>query len=621
MSNLKNGRKDHATLEIQVGDETIRDEKRIAEEFGRFFSSKVEQLSAKATPEKTTKPVFNRTSLEFSEDEVLKAVSLLKNKKSCGIDEIPMCVVKSTARFLIEPMVRLFNRVANEGMPQVWKLAKVVPLHKKGNRNEMSNYRPISNLCSISKLYERLLLNRINMLGDNDGPHQHGFRSQHSTTTAILNVQRSISETLDEGNDAMIYSIDLSAAFDMLRKDTLINNVKRTLGDNISSAVYDFLSDRKCLISVGDANSEILDVSIGCVQGSVLGPKLFSLYTNQVEHHLTANAEITTYADDSYVVIKNANKCLNSLRKETEECLEKHSKFLRDLGMIVNQEKTEIMHISRQKQNSITNISLGETTIKTQHEMKILGVTLDDRLTWTQHISKTIGKLCSLTSGLKFLRRKFNIDQFLRILTSQYYGLGYYACQAWLGPHTRKADVKKLESVHYRLLRIATRDYKMRTKRQTLDEIGRATPTQWMHYATANLVIKIIRDENPIRLCQHLKKTLFYTRREEAVMKFYDASSNKKGFQAIGNRLTETFNQIEEPTYLNESNDQLRLRLKKCFGMKCRSDPNVSIAVGKIPVTIQAQDEKRDEKACEMKKPLEIRQPDDAAETPVMTTV
>ena len=184
---------------------------------------------------------------------------------------------------------------------------------------------------------------------------------------------------------------------------------------------------------------------------------------------------------------------------------------------------------------------------------------------WSSHISKTINKLNRLTSGLKFIRRRLTEEQFLKVLTSQYYGICYYGSPVWLGSHTRRMDMRKLTSVHYRLLRTTKLDTRRKIGRGDLDKIGRARPGTWAKYATANLVIKVLRDGVPSRVKDHLVDTLYGERRRKNLLKFYDGSCNKGGFQSIGNRLRDTFEEIKVPIDLTESNDALRLKLKKCF--------------------------------------------------------
>ncbi len=115
------------------------------------------------------------------------------------------------------------------------------------------------------------------------------FQGKHSTTTAILEIQQAIASSLDSGYDCMIYSVDLSAAFDMLRRKTLVNDLlsANLYDEGILRILNDFLDDRKCIVEVNGSKSEPFDVDLGCVQGSVLGPKLFNLYTRMIPEKLT----------------------------------------------------------------------------------------------------------------------------------------------------------------------------------------------------------------------------------------------------------------------------------------------------------------------------------------------
>lgn len=338
----------------------------------------------------------------------------------------------------------------------------------------------------------------------------------------------------------------------------------------MSRVVYDFLSNRECIVQIENSRSTAGKVKLGCVQGSVLGPKLFSIYTSDIADKLTKNAEITSYADDSYVVVSAKRGEAESLVKETEECIEKHSQYLRMLGMVVNQHKTEVMWMNN---NKATSLKCGDETITTLPGIGVLGMHMDNQMNWSEHVSKTINKLNRLSSGLKFMRRRLTEDQFLKVITSQYYGLCYYGCQVWLGDHTRRMDLKKLDSAHYRMLRIIKQDYRRKIGRHELDQIGRARPSLWSKYSTANLVIKVLRDKEPRRIFDHVSQTLYYKRRQEGVLHFFDASTNKGGYQKIGNRLRETFESLSTTFNLRESNDALRLKLKECLGLMKEKKP------------------------------------------------
>jgi hypothetical protein len=355
----------------------------------------------------------------------------------------------------------------------------------------------------------------------------------------------------------------------MLRKNTFVEIARNMLGEEITSTLYDFLSNRRCVVEVGNARSSVKEVPLGCVQGSVLGPKLFNVYTSKIGEELTTNSTLTSYADDSYVTV--AAGTVDELKKEAEECIKRHVMYLKKLGMVVNHNKKEIIHLSRRKPQ-VLELKIEEESVKTLEEMKVLGITMDNRLAWTSHIHKTINKLGRLTGSLKFLRRRLTEPQFMKVLTSQYYGICFYNNQAWLGEHTRKSDIRKLDSTHYRLLRLAKCDYKRRIPREDLDDLGRARPETWMKFSTVSLTAKVIRDQEPKRLYDHLMKTQYYERRYNDRPKFFDASKNKGGFQAIGNRIGTFYSCLTEPLTLVESNDALRTKLKRCFKMKLKNE-------------------------------------------------
>lgn len=357
----------------------------------------------------------------------------------------------------------------------------------------------------------------------------------------------------------------------MLRKNTLNAIITSEFSEGIRRVIHDFLSDRKCVIDIDGELSEVFDIDLGCVQGSVLGPKLFNLYTKDIPKHLTSSAQMTAYADDAYVVVSAPEGMTLELVKETEECISRHISYLRSLGMVVNQSKTEIIHITR---NDTTDsvIKVGNEYLKAQRTMKVLGVLMDNRLTWSEHIALNINKLNRLTGALKFVRTRLTKDQFLQVLTSQYYSTCYYGAPAWLGSHTRMTDLRKLNSLHYRLLRTATCDWqkKTNTSKQDLDKLGRVRPSTWAQYTAASTAIKIIRDDQPTRLNEHLMGSIYCEDRSGRI-KFYDNSDLKIGRQAFSNRLKDVFNVIHAPITFRESNAQIRTMLKKELGFDVRT--------------------------------------------------
>ena len=212
-------------------------------------------------------------------------------------------------------------------------MAKIVPILKKGSPNQIENYRPISNLCSASKIYEKLILQRLQQIEiqnliDLTNKSQHGFKRNRSTNSASLMLQSVLARALDENNFALMASIDLSSAFDVVNVKLLLKRL-RLLGlpDDIISLVGNWLSLRYYYVSVGGKCSVIHSLNVGTVQGSILGPILYAMFVSP----LFDLAKMTKFADDNFII--KCNKFLHELIVDMKQCLEMIIKWLKDSGL------------------------------------------------------------------------------------------------------------------------------------------------------------------------------------------------------------------------------------------------------------------------------------------------
>jgi len=146
----------------------------------------------------------------ITHETVLRLLKQTKPSQCSGFDRIPMIYLRDTADVISPYICKLFTKIYLERkMPEQWKVGKITPIPKKGNKNEASNYRPITSLCSLAKVFERCLLLRITSLGDFTGTNQHGFKKNHSTSTALLQIQHEIATNLDENLYHGLVSLDL----------------------------------------------------------------------------------------------------------------------------------------------------------------------------------------------------------------------------------------------------------------------------------------------------------------------------------------------------------------------------------------------------------------------------
>jgi len=261
--------------------------------------------------------------------------------------------------------------------------------------------------------------------------------------------------------------VDLSAAFDLLLPDKFYNLFKDKLSEGMLYCLMDFLQDRKFCVEQGNQNSKVLPIDRGCVQGSVLGPRLFSLYVGALESELAKtyqDIKVVSFADDTYVMVQSDT--WTSLKSKTEEVLNYHVTYLRSLGMTVNESKTEMMIVgSNSLAPSQVTIKRKNCDIKTS--MKALGITLDSNLKWDIHAEDMINRGNGLISVFRHFRKYLTEEQFLKTVTCNFYSSVYNVASVWL-PNCKSIQNTKLTSLHFRLLRTACKDYWTKLSRKDL---------------------------------------------------------------------------------------------------------------------------------------------------------
>jgi hypothetical protein len=527
--------------------------------FGDFFLSKVQKL-VDQNPIEDEPVTLTYTGLSpFTIQEIKDAVSSFQPKRSAGPDEIPMAVFKHGLETLEPYIKKLFDNITTRGkIPWTWKTARLKPIHKKGDRSKIDNFRPISNLNSISKIFERCLLNRLSSL-DTDGINQHGFRAGHSTVTAGLEIQGFIAEELSVGKYVAVYSVDLSAAFDLIRPGIFVKKALKVIPDhNIVHFMHDFITERKGFVEINQWCSETLQFKVGCPQGSTLGPKVFNIYCSDLIESITFG-KLVSFADDSYVVVSAPS--MEQLVSSLKLTLVSHLGWLSANGMICNIEKTELMFMQSDVEPPDA-IEISDRKIKVTNSFKVLGVMFDSKLDWTLHVNQVTAKTNRIMYALKKIRRFLNTSQANQVVTSFYFSVLYYGMEIWFHKHLMFHLKQKVRAAHYRALRLI---HGQHLERNQLDAIAkRATPDEWSDYCVAKTLAKLVILEVPVRLKDMVMVNSYAERRKANRLFFFDSSKKKIGRQSFRNRLSVIAKQMKfEWTLFKVSS--LRTALKKCF--------------------------------------------------------
>ena len=264
----------------------------LAQRFSDFFRDKIETIRATFSGNcyKLIKPSSEAPELSsfdlVSEQHIEKLITTSANK-SCSLDPIPTFILKDCLDVLLTPITCLINYSLQEGaVPDDFKLAHVTPLLKKAtlDKNMQNDYRPVSNLSFVSKLVEKVVAEQLkshlnqNALANND---QSAYRKFHSTETALLKISNDLHSTMDKKEVAALTLLDLSAAFDTIDHSTLFDTLTNWF--NIQGSVVNwlksYLTNRQQQIKLGKISSNPSALPYGVPQGSVLGPLLFTMYT------------------------------------------------------------------------------------------------------------------------------------------------------------------------------------------------------------------------------------------------------------------------------------------------------------------------------------------------------
>ena len=331
--------------------------------------------------------------------EIEGYISSLKNKATSDLAIQPLKFVSKEIAPVIQHLV---NASLIQGIfPTKLKCAKVIPLHKGGSRTDINNYRPISLLSCFSKIYEKIMHNRLTKFFDENKiifRSQYGFRSGHSCEHALLEAQHRLNIALDKNQIAVLLLIDFSKAFDMVDHGILLSKLEHYgVRGNILSWFRSYLINRRQYVHVNNHESAVQTLQYGVPQGSILGPLLFILYINDMPQ-VSKLANYIFYADDANIIITADN--YDDLRSNVNTVLQKINNWVINNGLKLNINKTKyMMFTNRRNIANELNISLNGKKIEYTDRERFLGVILDSNLTWSSHINLLSSKL-SQNSGI-----------------------------------------------------------------------------------------------------------------------------------------------------------------------------------------------------------------------------
>ena len=409
----------------------ITDSQDISNRFNDFFSSVGPKLSSNlvCNSDRSVSSFLKQcvvSSFKFECVDIVDVEKIMKSlspKNSLGHDFISTKFLKRIVHIIAKPLTLMINQSLCSGIfPTKLKIARVIPLFKKGDPHVFDNYRPISLLPAISKIFERIVFDQTyNYFTKNKLLYtsQYGFRKQHSTELAAVELVDRVAHYLDSGKLPISIFLDLSKAFDTLNHTILLKKLAY-YGLNGTSLDWfrSYLSDRSQYVDYDGTTSISLPLTTGVPQGSILGPLLFIIYMNDI-HEASQNFKVILYADDTNLTspISYFSPPLSTKESDIEVISSNINSELNDIQewlsinkLSLNVKKTKYMlfhYRQRNVSNIIPNIVIGSEPIERVAEFNFLGLTIDENLDWNPHlqkisnkVSRTLGVMCRLKNYL-----------------------------------------------------------------------------------------------------------------------------------------------------------------------------------------------------------------------------
>ena len=397
--------------------DTITDKLDIANRFNLFFTNIGKNLADTLnSPNSKNHKNYLGTSTQsrftfrhIDQKEIENIIKDFTPKTSTGHDNLSINLIKLVNKEIALPLKIIINQMFSTGIfPNKLKIAKIIPIFKKDDDKVFNNYRPISLLPVISKIFEKAMFIQVYDYFQDEKlfyASQYGFRKGHSTEYAALEIVDRIMNDMDKGLVPINIYLDLSKAFDTIDHNILLDKLYHYgIQGTTLNLFKSYLSSRQQYVEYDGVSSDLLKIETGVPQGSVLGPLLFIIYMNDLAKCSTF-FDFIIYADDTtlsgLINLQQQESNVDEIHSE----LDNVSDWLKVNKLSLNKTKTKMMVFHKpQRKIIIPEIKIDGTIINCVDDFNLLGVTLDKHLTWKSHINKVSNKIARTIGILNRLK-------------------------------------------------------------------------------------------------------------------------------------------------------------------------------------------------------------------------
>jgi hypothetical protein len=540
---------------LKDGNGVTRSPRRIAQLQNKYFVDKVKNIRINLAPQ-TEDPTKVLEDImvkwdgkdtrgdkfqlrEVSEEEILGYLVSLKNSQAEGVDTVSSVVLKAGGVSLVRPLAHITNlSISTSTFPNKWRIARSSPLYKgSGDVLEMANYRPVVFLPAASKLVEMAVTKQIIEYMMNTGqmtPNQHAYREGHSTTTAIGHLLDTWIEAAECGEHSGVMYADMSCAFDLVDPDILESKLRLyNISESTIKWLNTYLRHRSQVITIGGVDSDPLHVEVGVPQGSILGPLLYTIYTNEMLEVILRDGRCihdvpeyvkkrlfrsgcrhcgmgVCYADDSTVSVSGIDS--NVTEASMNRILSSLSSWLSNNKLKINEDKTHIQKITtRQREmwrrEETIELITAEKIIQTEETCRLLGADISSDFTWSHHLvtgpESLVKQLNKRIGGLKKLRGELPENVLLAIANGIFMSKLSYLITIWGGASIW--TMKKIQAAQYRAARAVISYNRGLSRDVILKKCGWMDVVTLAKYHSQLQVWKAVHEGFPVYLSDWIK--------------------------------------------------------------------------------------------------------------------
>nr|CAH7730708.1 unnamed protein product [Callosobruchus chinensis] len=498
--------------QISLDGAMILNPEEIASSFNNFFINIADELTTNI-PDNSESNIARKQNIHslFLQPvdcvEIENMISDLKAASSPGKDNLSARTIKLAKHIVSKPLTHIINLIFESALiPTQFKESVVIPIHKSGRKDKMTNYRPISLLNNFAKIFEKCLNKRIWHFLDKHkiiSQNQFGFRKNISTEHCIENFTSQILSSFDLNKKTLVTFLDLKKAFDTVSHPKLLSKLEDIgFRGNVLNLCNSYLSGRQQQVRISDIYSTAITLKCGIPQGTILGPILFLIFINDMLNY--DQCKILSYADDT-VLICESDSWL-AVHGQAQKAINDIKAWLHENKLCLNISKTKFMCFSPTRASAAQNVQplkINNITeeIEQTHIIKYLGLFVDENLKWTAHIENLAKRLKKLTHRFSTLRNILNKKLIIIVYRSLLESLLNYGIIVWGSAYNTL--LRKIQISQNFILRAIFNI----SSRQSVKHIYQSNEILDVKGLYINATVKLIHKKNDLDKICHSYKT------------------------------------------------------------------------------------------------------------------